>query len=100
MHSLFEDSAKRLGDRAIAVEDDGAHNDGKSVKLTYKQFDQRAEDIAAALEKLGVGAGSMVAVMTHRCVGMIASLFGECRLPMLRSDGLFWQASRRQGQPL
>ena len=99
MHGLFEGQVKSLP-KEIAIEDDGVYNGDKRVRLSYLELNQRATDIAAALTHLGVRTESMVAVMTHRCAGMIAALLGKTCPKWEERQALVLQGFRKQVLPL
>ena len=68
VHGLIADRARREPD-ALAVEDDEG-------TYTYRELDERANQIARALQEMGVGIGSRVGLSTHRCRDMVAALLG------------------------
>jgi len=68
LHQLFEAQAARVPDRtAIVLED---------RKLTYRELDQRANQIADVLRGQGVGPEGIVAVYLERSFELIASILG------------------------
>jgi amino acid adenylation domain-containing protein/thioester reductase-like protein len=68
VHQLIEAQAARTPD-AIAVE-----FEGKS--LTYRELNARASEIAARLNGLGAGPGSLVGVCLERSTDLVATLLG------------------------
>ncbi len=59
--------------------------------LTYRQLDDRAEEIAAQLRAAGVGTGVVVAVLLDRKPDLVAALLG-----ILKSGALFLALDPRQ----
>jgi amino acid adenylation domain-containing protein len=47
-----------------------------SLQLTYEELSHRADAVAVELRQLGVGPGSVAAVLVERSVEMIAAIFG------------------------
>ena len=72
MHTVFDFAAKRaeIAPEAIAIEE----ADGRR-RLTFAQFNERAERGAAALERMGVAAGERVAILCHNSVLFFEVLF-------------------------
>ena len=68
MHELFEAQAKKTPN-AVAVERAGA-------KLTYRQLNSRANQLARYLVRLGVGAEKLVGVCVDRSLEMVVGLLG------------------------
>jgi amino acid adenylation domain-containing protein len=68
IHQLVSDQVKRTPNR-VAVSFSGD-------QLTYLQLDADAELLAERLRAVGVGGGSVVAVMMHRSLSLIVSLLG------------------------
>jgi amino acid adenylation domain-containing protein len=76
VHQLFEAQAKATPDAAaVAFED---------RQLTYAELDQRAEQLAAYLRKLGAKPGVMVGVFVERSLDMIVALLG-----VMKSGGAY-----------
>jgi len=68
VHELFSQQAVRTP-AAIAVEFQGQ-------QLTYRQLEQRAEQLSVRLKSLGVGPDVLVAVYVRRSLDMIVGLLG------------------------
>jgi amino acid adenylation domain-containing protein len=67
-HQLFETQAERIPD-AIAVEFGDA-------SLTYRQLNERANQLAAYLRGLGVGPEVLVAIALERSLDMVVAVLG------------------------
>ncbi|MCB9531324.1 MAG: amino acid adenylation domain-containing protein [Myxococcales bacterium] len=70
LHGLVEQQRRRTPD-AVAVE---AHLAGTWQPLTYRQLDERANQLAAHLRKLGVGPRDFVGVCLHRTLQLPVTL--------------------------
>jgi amino acid adenylation domain-containing protein len=68
LHQLFEAQAARTPD-ALAVVGDGG-------SLTYAELDRRANRVAHALRRLGVGPEERVGLLAGRSVEMVVGLWG------------------------
>ena len=68
LHELFEEQVKKTPD-SIAVE-------FGSKSLTYKEFNEKANQLAHYLKKLGIGPDSLVGVYMERSMEMVLSLYG------------------------
>lgn len=68
LHELFEHQA-RLTPDAVAVV-------FQQEFLSYRQLDERASRLAAYLQELGVGTGSMVGICLERSLEMVVGLLG------------------------
>jgi amino acid adenylation domain-containing protein len=68
IHALFEESVDRAPD-ALAIRTD-------DVRLTYRQLDQRANQLARWLCKRGVRTGTAVGLCVGRSPEMLIGLFG------------------------
>jgi amino acid adenylation domain-containing protein len=68
LHELFEEQAARTPDRAAVVY--GA------ARLTYRELDERANQLAHRLQQAGVGAESLVAIYLERSVELLVAVFG------------------------
>ncbi|HYG79835.1 MAG TPA: amino acid adenylation domain-containing protein, partial [Pyrinomonadaceae bacterium] len=68
IHELFEAQAERTPE-AVAVEAAGAG-------VTYRELNERANQLARHLRALGVGAESRVGLFAERSVGMLVGLLG------------------------
>jgi len=67
-HELVAENARTSPERIAVI--------GQDERLTYAELWQRAERIAARLQALGVGAGSLVAVCMKRSPNLLAVLLG------------------------
>ncbi len=68
LHSLIEDQVERTPDAlALAFEDQ---------RLTYRQLNQRANQLAHHLQKLGVGPDTLVGICVERSIEMVVGLLG------------------------
>ena len=81
IHDMVAATSRRSPD-AIAVWFE-AH-DGTYRELTYAELDRRADKLAHRLQGLGVGAGSIVAVLLDRCDDLVVALLG-----VLKAGGAF-----------
>jgi fatty-acyl-CoA synthase len=72
MHTVFDFAAKRaeLAPEAVAFE---AADTGR--RLTFAEFNDRAERGAAVLERLGIAAGERVAILCHNSATFFEVLF-------------------------
>ena len=72
MHTVFDFAAKRaeLAPDAVAFEE----ADGRR-RVTFAEFNDRAERGAAALERMGVAAGERVAILCHNSTTFFEVLF-------------------------
>jgi amino acid adenylation domain-containing protein len=68
LHELFEGQAARTPDRAAVVY--GA------AQLTYRELDERANQLAHRLRQAGVGTESPVAIYLERSVELLVAVFG------------------------
>ncbi|MEV4315698.1 amino acid adenylation domain-containing protein [Actinocrispum sp. NPDC049592] len=68
VHELFSRHARTTPD-AVAVRCDG-------VSLTYRELDDRANALAAALRAQGVGRGTLVALATERSAELVVGVLG------------------------
>jgi amino acid adenylation domain-containing protein len=68
LHQLFEAQVERTPD-AVAVSSEGKD-------LTYRALNQRANQLAHYLQKLGVGPEVLVGVFMERSLEMVISLYG------------------------
>ncbi len=71
MHRLFEEQASRTPD-AIAV----CHED---EQLTYRELNQRANQLADYLRSLGVGPDTLVGVFLERSTSILVALLGTLK---------------------
>jgi non-ribosomal peptide synthetase component F len=73
---LFEEQVEQTPDAiAIVFEDE---------QLTYRQLNNRSNQIAHYLQKLGVGSEVLVGICLERSVGMIVGLLG-----ILKAGGVY-----------
>jgi amino acid adenylation domain-containing protein/thioester reductase-like protein len=68
-YQMFEEQAAKTPDRIAVTAYDGR-------KLTYRELNERMNQLARRLRKLGVGAETMVAVMLERSIEMEVALLG------------------------
>jgi iturin family lipopeptide synthetase A len=68
IHSLFEEQVKRSSDSVAVV--------FKQQKLTYRQLNERANQLARHLQTLGVGAEVLVGICVERSLEMVVGLLG------------------------
>jgi amino acid adenylation domain-containing protein len=68
VHELIEDQAQRAPEAVAAV--------SNNAQLTYGQLNNRANQLAHHLQKLGVGPDTLVAVCMERSVDMLVGLLG------------------------
>jgi amino acid adenylation domain-containing protein len=76
LHQLIEEQVERTPDK-IAVQCDGG-------TLTYRELNERANQLAHYLQKRGVGPEVLVAVLTERFLGMMVGL-----LAVLKAGGAY-----------
>jgi amino acid adenylation domain-containing protein len=81
IHDMVAATSRRSPD-AIAVWFEAA--DGTYRELTYAELDRRADELAHRLQGLGVGAGSIVAVLLDRSDDLVVALLG-----VLKAGGAF-----------
>ena len=68
VHELFEEQVERTPDAmAVAFEDE---------RLTYRQLNERANQLAHHLQELGVGPDTLVALCVERSLEMVVGLLG------------------------
>jgi fatty-acyl-CoA synthase len=96
MHTVFDFAAKRaeLSPDALAFED---VETGR--KLTFAQFNERAERCADALERLGVAGGERVAILCHNSSSFFEILFG-CGKAGAILVPLNWRLTRSELAPI
>ncbi|SFX55819.1 non-ribosomal peptide synthase domain TIGR01720/amino acid adenylation domain-containing protein, partial [Thermoactinomyces sp. DSM 45891] len=68
IHQLFEEQVNRTPDMVAIVDE--------HQQLTYREMNEKANQLAHYLQKQGVGAESLVGLCFHRSVEMIVSLMG------------------------
>lgn len=68
VHALVEAQVRRTPDAAAVVFEDET--------LTYRELDERADALAAALGTQGIGPGSRVAISVGRSLDMVVGLLG------------------------
>ena len=71
VHQLFEEQAARTPD-AVAVTFEGQ-------SLTYRQLNRRANQLARALRRVGVGPETLVGLLVERSADMIVGLLGTLK---------------------
>jgi amino acid adenylation domain-containing protein len=68
LHELIEEQAGRTPDATAVIFED--------KRLTYRQLDERANQLAHHLQKLGVGPDTLVGVCVDRSLEMVIGLLG------------------------
>ena len=68
VHQLFESQARRVGNRLAVVHE--------RERVTYRELNRRANQLAHRLRKRGVGRGQLVGICLERSVDMVVSLLG------------------------
>jgi amino acid adenylation domain-containing protein len=68
LHQLVEDQVERTPDAVAVV--------GGSRRLTYRELDQRANQVAHRLQALGAGPETLVAVYADRSAGSLVAILG------------------------
>ncbi|MBZ4423048.1 non-ribosomal peptide synthase/polyketide synthase, partial [Myxococcus sp. RHST-1-4] len=76
LHALFEEH--------VALRPDAVALESASEKLTYRQLDERANQLAHALRRMGVGPDARVALCLERSVDLIV-----CVLGILKAGGAY-----------
>ncbi|MDX2090383.1 MAG: amino acid adenylation domain-containing protein, partial [Kofleriaceae bacterium] len=71
LHELFEAQAERTPDEVAVV--------GPAVTLTYRQLDERANQLAAHLRGRGAGPGDLVGIFLERTVEIVVALLGTLK---------------------
>ena len=69
LHQLFEEQVDRTPDAIAVVFEDR--------QLTYRELNQRANQLARHLQKLGVGPDALVAICVERSLEMVVGLLGD-----------------------
>jgi natural product biosynthesis luciferase-like monooxygenase protein len=68
VHELFEGQVDRTPEATVLIH--------RAERLTYRELDDRANAVAAALRDLGVGPDSLVGVFIERSIDMMVGLLG------------------------
>ena len=68
LHELFQEQAERNPD-AVAISDEGR-------ELSYRELNERSNQLAHVLRELGVGSESLVAICLGRSLEMIVGMLG------------------------
>jgi amino acid adenylation domain-containing protein len=68
LHQLFEAQAERTPDAIAVVADDG--------QLSYRELDQRANQLARHLRSIGVGPDSLVGIFVERGLSVLVGVLG------------------------
>ncbi|MCW2672523.1 MAG: AMP-dependent synthetase and ligase [Frankiales bacterium] len=66
------------GARVGVVDEPGDYQDGGLGSLTYRDFAARTRALAAGLDRLGVGVGERVAMVSHNSARMLEAFYGVC----------------------
>ncbi|MCH9648390.1 MAG: amino acid adenylation domain-containing protein [Deltaproteobacteria bacterium] len=72
IHHLFEEQARRRPDDAAVIDGD--------TTLTYGQLDQRANQVARALLRQGVGPGDLVGLLLERSSLLVEGILGTLKV--------------------
>jgi amino acid adenylation domain-containing protein len=76
LDALLESSARRHPDR-IAVEEP---TDRQAIgRITYRELDALASDVAGRLQKLGVRPGDRVGIYMKKSIGAVVAIFGALK---------------------
>jgi amino acid adenylation domain-containing protein len=76
MHELFEAQVERAPDGIAVVFTSTSSGDGEEQQLTYRQLNDRAEQLARQLRSMGVKPGVLVGICMERSVEMVVALLG------------------------
>lgn len=76
VEELFEEQAERFPDNIAVICED--------KKITYKELNERANELAVALYKRGVEPGDIVGIMVNRSIEMLISI-----VAILKSGGAY-----------
>ncbi|MBD0373583.1 MAG: amino acid adenylation domain-containing protein, partial [Pyrinomonadaceae bacterium] len=68
LHHLFESQVERTPDATALIFDD--------EQVSYKELNERANQLAHYLHRLGIGPDSLVGIMMERSIEMVVSLLG------------------------
>ena len=68
VHELFEEQVERTPEAVAVVFED--------KQLTYRQLNERANQLARHLQKLGVGPDTLVGICVERSLEMVVGLLG------------------------
>ncbi len=71
VHQLFEEQARRTPDATALVYGDR--------KLSYRELDERANQLARYLQGVGAGPDVLVGICMHRCVELIVGILGTLK---------------------
>ncbi|GAA2267755.1 MULTISPECIES: amino acid adenylation domain-containing protein [Kitasatospora] len=76
LHEIFEERAREAPDRIAVTAPDS--------RLTYRELDRRADELAARLTALGVRPGALVGLCAHRGAELVIGMLG-----ILKSGGAY-----------
>jgi len=76
IHQLFEAQVDRTPDAVAVVDLCGQAAGGQGASLTYRELDQRANQVAHRLIQLGVGPETLVGLHLERSADLIVGLLG------------------------
>ena len=76
IHELFEAQAERSPDAVAAVFPSTGSGHSEDKKLTYRELNRRANQLAHHLQKLGVGPEAPVSICVERSLEMVVGLLG------------------------
>jgi tyrocidine synthetase-3 len=66
IHALFEKHASKAGDRVAVI--------GMDHAVTYRELNEKANQLAALLKTLGIGGDRLVGILQERSVSMVESI--------------------------
>jgi amino acid adenylation domain-containing protein/non-ribosomal peptide synthase protein (TIGR01720 family) len=76
IHRLFEEQVKRTSDRLALVYPDPGAQDAEHDVLTYRELNERANQLAYQLRKKGVNPGAIVAMLMEPSLEMVIGILG------------------------
>jgi amino acid adenylation domain-containing protein len=76
IHELFEAQVDRTPDAVAVVDLCGQPAGSRGVPITYRELDQRANQVAHRLRSLGVGPDTLVGLCLERSTDLIVGLLG------------------------
>ena len=76
LHQLFQAQAERTPDILAVVTPTTGRADNGDLRLTYRELNMRANQLAHHLRALGVGPGVLVGICMERSIELVISLLG------------------------
>ena len=76
IHELFETQVEKTPDAIALVFPSTGSGRGEDQQLTYRELNNRANQLAHYLQKLGVGPDVLVGICVERSVEMVVGLLG------------------------